>query len=140
MPHITPAAPPRAEPAMEYVEGEVSISETGHQRFELSGKHAIPSGNVPKTLHLDSFELKLERAYYWSSTQPKLIMTHELENEQYFLLPGNAKVFIAGEYISQSYLDLIGLYIPELFHSLLHHFPIAATLSRWCGQRRSFYP
>ena len=102
-----PAAPPRAEPAMEYVEGEVSISETGHQRFELSGKHAIPSGNIPKTLHLDSFELKLERAYYWSSTQPKLIMTHELENDQYFLLPGNAKVFIAGEYISQSYLDLI---------------------------------
>ncbi len=105
-PMATPA--PAAEaPAMIYQEGETSISQTGHQRFELSGKHAIPSGSIPKTLHLDHFDLKLEKSYYWSSTQPKLIMTHELENNQYYLLPGNAKVFIAGEYISQSYLDTI---------------------------------
>ncbi len=106
---LAPGAPaPAAEaPAMVYQEGEISISQTGHQRFELSGKHAIPSGNTPKTLHLDHFDLKLEKSYYWSSTQPKLIMTHELENDQYFLLPGNAKVFIAGEYISQSYLETI---------------------------------
>ena len=105
-----PAPAPAAEapaPGMVYQESEISISQTGHQRFELSGKHSIPSGNIPKTLHLDQFELKLEKSYYWSSIQPNLIMTHELENEQYFLLPGNAKVFIAGEYISQSYLDTI---------------------------------
>ncbi len=101
------AAPAPEAPGMVYRESETSISQTGHQRFELSGKHAIPSGNTPKTLHLDHFNLKLEKSYYWSSTQPKLIMTHELENDQYFLLPGNAKVFIAGEYISQSNLDTI---------------------------------
>jgi len=101
------AVPVPKAPGMVYRESDISISQTGHQRFELSGKHTIPSGNIPKTLHLDHFDLKLEKSYYWSSTQPKLIMTHELENDQYFLLPGNAKVFIAGEYISQSYLDTI---------------------------------
>ncbi|MBY9001612.1 MAG: mucoidy inhibitor MuiA family protein, partial [Candidatus Heimdallarchaeota archaeon] len=104
---LSAPAPAAEAPPMTYQESEISISQTGHQRFELSGKHNIPSGSIPKTLHLDHFELNLEKSYYWSSTQPNLIMTHELENDQYFLLPGNAKVFIAGEYISQSYLDTI---------------------------------
>ncbi|MHA1802550.1 MAG: mucoidy inhibitor MuiA family protein [Candidatus Heimdallarchaeaceae archaeon] len=62
-------APAAEAPAMSYQEGEIAISQTGHQRFELTGKHAIPSGKTPKTLHLDHFDLKLEKSYYWSSTQ-----------------------------------------------------------------------
>ncbi|MHA1116151.1 MAG: mucoidy inhibitor MuiA family protein, partial [Candidatus Heimdallarchaeaceae archaeon] len=102
-----PAPVPEAELDDLYVETAKSTSVVGHQRFELSGKHDIPSGKTPKTLYLDSFKVKVEKQYYWSSLDEKLILTHKLKNEDQFLLEGEAKVFIDGEFISQSHLDLI---------------------------------
>lgn len=99
----------RAEPEeeMEIRTAQIDISETGQQTFEIKGKNTIESSKEPKTLHLDAFELPLERMFYWASTNPKVVLTHELENEKYFLLPGKVKVFLKGEYISQTTIPLI---------------------------------
>jgi len=104
---VEAAPPPAPEAEMEYLESTVSLSETGHQKFELSGKHTVPSGNTPKSLHLDIIELEVEKAYHWSSTQSKLILIHKIKNGEYFLLPGTANVFIEDEFIGQSQLELI---------------------------------
>ncbi len=95
------------EEEMEIRTAQIDISETGQQTFEIKGKNTIESSKEPKTLHLDAFELPLERMFYWASTNPKVVLTHELENEKYFLLPGKVKVFLKGEYISQTTIPLI---------------------------------
>ena len=102
-----PSPAPEAKLDDLYVESEKSTSIVGHQRFELSGKHDIPSGKTPKTLYLDSFKVEVEKQYYWSSLDEKLILTHKLKNKDQFLLEGKAKIFIDGEFVSQSLLDLI---------------------------------
>ncbi len=95
------------EPEMGRVATEVSIAQTGHQRFDIESQHDIDSSTTPKTLHLDQIILPIEKSYYWSAMSEKLILTHELCNQNFFLLAGKVKVFIAGEFISQSELNLI---------------------------------
>ena len=81
-----PSPAPEAKLDDLYVESEKSTSIVGHQRFELGGKHDIPSGKTPKTLYLDSFKVEVEKQYYWSSLDEKLILTHKLKNKDQFLL------------------------------------------------------
>ncbi len=89
-----------------FEESVTNLTTTGHQRFELKGKYDVAT-RKPKTVLLDTITLELKKEYYWDALQEKLILTHELQNKDQFLMKGNAKVFVDGDFVSQTYLDLI---------------------------------
>ena len=97
------------EPAPDIIEDYAEPTETlgGITVYNVPGEVSIPADNDPHpvTLTLEDFESR--RLHYWNAAaMAEAVAQDEITNGDSVLLPGNVKVYAAGDFIGETYLNL----------------------------------
>ncbi len=97
------------EPAPELAVNQAKISENmGVQSYVIPERIDIPSDSQPHPVTLMEITLKSKKGYFWSSAASSMVIIQDtLENEDFLLFPGNAKVYFMNEFIGESQIPLI---------------------------------
>jgi uncharacterized protein (TIGR02231 family) len=100
-------APPAAEEMAErYAETAESIS--GTVMYELPGTVSIPSTAEPHPITLTEEMYDSKRLHFWNAyAMREVVAQDEITNGDSVLLPGQTKVYAAGDFIGQTYLGMI---------------------------------
>ena len=95
------------QPELETVTSDVSSS-FGVQKYTLNTKYTVASDKNPKPIPLHKEKLPSILQYFWTTTAPsRVLCNNKIRNKSLLILPGDAKVYVADEYIGETYLDLI---------------------------------
>ncbi|MHA2024804.1 MAG: mucoidy inhibitor MuiA family protein [Candidatus Thorarchaeota archaeon] len=97
------------EPVPDIIEDYAEPTETlgGITVYNVPGEVSIPADNDPHpvTLTLEDFESR--RLHYWNAAaMAEAVAQDEITNGDAVLLPGNVKVYAAGDFIGETYLNL----------------------------------
>ena len=91
------------------IEDYAETSETlgGITVYKVPGEVSIPADNDPHPVTLTLEEFDSRRLYYWNaSAMAEVVAQDEITNGDAVLLPGNVKVYAAGDFIGETYLSL----------------------------------
>ncbi|KXH76657.1 MAG: hypothetical protein AM326_06840 [Candidatus Thorarchaeota archaeon SMTZ-45] len=100
---------PEEEPMPEIMEDYAHASETlgGITVYSVPGEVSIPADNDPHPITLTLEEFESRRLHFWNaSAMAEVVAQDEITNGNAVLLPGNVKVYAAGDFIGETYLDL----------------------------------
>jgi len=97
------------EPMPEIIEDYAESTETlgGITVYNVPGEVSIPTDNDPHPVTLTLEEFDSRRLHYWNAAaMAEVVAQDEITNGDAVLLPGNVKVYAAGDFIGETYLDL----------------------------------
>ena len=97
------------EPIPEMIEEYAEASETlgGITVYEVPGEVTIPADSDPHPVTLTLEEFESRRLHYWNAAaMSEVVAQDEITNGDAVLLPGNVKVYAAGDFIGETYLEL----------------------------------
>jgi uncharacterized protein (TIGR02231 family) len=99
--------PTIAEPMAErYAESTETLS--GTVVYELPGTVSIPSATEPHPITLTEESFDSKRLHFWNAyAMQEVVAQDEITNGESILLPGSVKVYAAGDFIGQTYLEMI---------------------------------
>ena len=76
--------------------------------YEITGTVSVESTGEPQPVTLTLEEFDSRRLYFWNATDMAAVVAQdEITNGDSVLLPGNVKVYAAGDFIGETYTDLI---------------------------------
>ncbi|MHA2262345.1 MAG: mucoidy inhibitor MuiA family protein [Candidatus Thorarchaeota archaeon] len=95
-------------PEMEERYADASETLSGTVIYEVPGAATIPSDDESHPITLTEEEFKSKKLHYWNAyAMPEVVAEDEITNGDSVLLPGNTKVYTAGEFLGETYLSLI---------------------------------
>ncbi len=97
------------EPMPEIIEDYAEPTETlgGITVYSVPGEVSIPADSDPHPVTLTLEEFDSRRLHYWNaSAMAEVVAQDEITNGDAVLLPGNVKVYAAGDFIGETYLSL----------------------------------
>ncbi len=97
------------EPMPDIIEDYAEPTETlgGITVYNVPGEVSIPSDNDPHPVTLTLEEFESRRLHFWNaSAMAEAVAQDEITNGDAVLLPGNVKVYAAGDFIGETYLNL----------------------------------
>ncbi|MFW9787356.1 MAG: mucoidy inhibitor MuiA family protein [Candidatus Thorarchaeota archaeon] len=97
------------EPEPEIIEEYAESTETlgGITVYDVPGEVSIPSDSDPHPVTLTLEEFESRRLHFWNaSAMAEVVAQDEITNGDAVLLPGNVKVYTAGDFIGETYLNL----------------------------------
>ncbi|MFX1607189.1 MAG: mucoidy inhibitor MuiA family protein [Promethearchaeota archaeon] len=97
------------EPMPEIIEDYAETTETlgGITVYSVPGEVSIPADNDPHPVTLTLEEFDSRRLHFWNaSAMAEVVAQDEITNSDAVLLPGNVKVYAAGDFIGETYLGL----------------------------------
>jgi len=97
------------EPMPEIIEDYAEPTETlgGITVYDVPGEVSIPTDNDPHPVTLTLEEFDSRRLHYWNAAaMAEVVAQDEITNGDAVLLPGNVKVYAAGDFIGETYLNL----------------------------------
>ena len=97
------------EPMPEIIEDYAEPTETlgGITVYSVPGEVSIPADNDPHPVTLTLEEFDSRRLHYWNAAaMAEVVAQDEIANGDAVLLPGNVKVYAAGDFIGETYLSL----------------------------------
>jgi uncharacterized protein (TIGR02231 family) len=97
------------EPMPEIIEDYAEPIETlgGITVYNVPGEVSIPADTDPHPVTLTLEEFDSRRLHFWNaSAMAEAVAQDEITNGDSVLLPGNVKVYAAGDFIGETYLDL----------------------------------
>lgn len=100
---------PEEEPMPDIIEDYAVASETlgGITVYNVPGEVSILADNDPHPVTLTLEEFASRRLHFWNAAQmAEVVAQDEITNGDSVLLPGNVKVYTAGDFIGETYLDL----------------------------------
>jgi uncharacterized protein (TIGR02231 family) len=98
---------PDPSPKIESNEADVSDN-LGVQVYNLKTMFTIESSQEPKPIQLLREELPAIKQYYWTCITPgRVLVNNKIKNRDHLILPGDAKIYVKGEFIGSTELDLI---------------------------------
>ncbi|MBY8998367.1 MAG: mucoidy inhibitor MuiA family protein [Candidatus Thorarchaeota archaeon] len=75
--------------------------------YSVPGEVSIPADNDPHPVTLTLEEFDSRRLHYWNAAaMAEVVAQDEITNGDAVLLPGNVKVYAAGDFIGETYLSL----------------------------------
>jgi uncharacterized protein (TIGR02231 family) len=75
--------------------------------YTVPGEVSIPADNDPHPVTLTLEEFESRRLHYWNaSAMAEAVAQDEIVNGDSVLLPGNVKVYAAGDFIGETYLNM----------------------------------
>ncbi|MGY5874759.1 MAG: mucoidy inhibitor MuiA family protein [Candidatus Thorarchaeota archaeon] len=99
------------------MEGEEEIDEryavaseslSGTVIYDVPGKISIASEKEPHPVTLTEEEFTSRRIHYWNAyAMQEVVAQDEVTNGDSVLLPGNVKVYAAGDFIGETYIQMI---------------------------------
>ncbi|TFG33310.1 mucoidy inhibitor MuiA family protein [Candidatus Thorarchaeota archaeon] len=97
---------PQPEMIQEYATSGESLG--GITIYEVPGKVTIASESNPHPITLTSDDFESRRLHYWNaSAMTEVVAQDEITNGDSIILPGNVKVYAAGDYIGETQVDSI---------------------------------
>ena len=97
---------PQPEIVEEYARAEESLG--GVTIYEVPGKVTILSGNNPHPITLTSDEFQSRRMHYWNAyAMTEVVAQDEITNGDSIILPGNVKVYAAGDFVGETSVGAI---------------------------------
>ncbi|MGD9397835.1 MAG: mucoidy inhibitor MuiA family protein [Candidatus Thorarchaeota archaeon] len=97
------------EPMPDIIEDYAETTETlgGITVYNVPGEVSIPADNDPHPVTLTLEEFDSRRLHFWNaSAMVEVVAQDEITNGDAVLLPGNVKVYAAGDFIGETYLNL----------------------------------
>jgi uncharacterized protein (TIGR02231 family) len=97
------------EPVPEIIEEFAETSETlgGITVYDVPGEVTIPADNDPHPVTLTLEEFDSRRLHYWNAAaMSEVVAQDEITNRDTVLLPGNVKVYAAGDFVGETYIAL----------------------------------
>jgi uncharacterized protein (TIGR02231 family) len=97
------------EPMPDIIEDYAETTETlgGITVYNVPGEVSIPADNDPHPVTLTLEEFESRRLHFWNaSAMAEVVAQDEITNGDAVLLPGNVKVYAAGDFIGETYLNL----------------------------------
>ena len=97
------------EPMPEIIEDYAEPIETlgGITVYNVPGEVSIPADTDPHPVTLTLEEFDSRKLHFWNAAaMAEAVAQDEITNGDSVLLPGNVKVYAAGEFIGETYLDL----------------------------------
>ncbi|MHA2044664.1 MAG: mucoidy inhibitor MuiA family protein [Candidatus Thorarchaeota archaeon] len=97
------------EPMPDIIEDYAEPVETlgGITVYTVPGEVSIPADNDPHPVTLTLEEFESRRLHYWNaSAMAEAVAQDEIVNGDSVLLPGNVKVYAAGDFIGETYLNM----------------------------------
>ncbi|MFW9769596.1 MAG: DUF4139 domain-containing protein, partial [Candidatus Thorarchaeota archaeon] len=97
------------EPMPELIEDYAEPIESlgGITVYNVPGEVSIPADTDPHPVTLTLEEFDSRRLHFWNaSAMAEAVAQDEIANGDSVLLPGNVKVYAAGDFIGETYLDL----------------------------------
>ena len=97
------------EPMPGIIEDYAEPTETlgGITVYNVPGEVSIPADNDPHPVTLTLEEFDSRRLHYWNAAaMAEVVAQDEITNGDAVLLPGNVKVYAAGDFIGETYLNL----------------------------------
>ena len=98
------------EPEPEMIETYATSSETlgGITIYDVPGQVTIEANRDPSPITLTLEEFESKRLHFWNAyAMPEVVAQDEITNGDSVLLPGDVKVYAAGDYIGETSLGLI---------------------------------
>ena len=81
---------------------------SGTTVYEIPGMTTIASGGEPQPITLTLEEFDSRRLHYWNAVDmAEVVAQDEITNGDAVLLPGNVKVYAAGDFIGETHIGLI---------------------------------
>ncbi|MGY5852335.1 MAG: mucoidy inhibitor MuiA family protein [Candidatus Thorarchaeota archaeon] len=97
-----------AEEPMDERYAVATESLSGTVIYEVPGKITIISEKEPHPVTLTEEEFESRRIHYWNAyAMQEVVAQDEVTNGDSVLLPGNVKVYAAGDFIGETYLAMI---------------------------------
>jgi len=93
------------EPAPEMIQEYATASESlsGITIYDVPGKVTIVSDSNPHPITLTTEEFESRRLHYWNaSAMSEVVAQDEITNGDSIILPGNVKVYAAGDFIGET--------------------------------------
>jgi uncharacterized protein (TIGR02231 family) len=76
--------------------------------YEIPGRTTIDSGGEPQPITLTLEEFDSRRLHFWNAVDmAEVVAQDEITNGDAVLLPGNVKVYAAGDFIGETHIGLI---------------------------------
>jgi uncharacterized protein (TIGR02231 family) len=97
------------EPMPDIIEDYAEPTETlgGITVYSVPGEVSIPADSDPHPVTLTLEEFDSRRLHYWNAAaMAEVVAQDEITNGDAVLLPGNVKVYAAGDFIGETYLSL----------------------------------
>jgi len=97
------------QPMPDIIEDYAETTESlgGIAVYNVPGEVSIPADNDPHPVTLTLEEFDSRRLHFWNaSAMAEVVAQDEITNGDAVLLPGNVKVYAAGDFIGESYLSL----------------------------------
>ncbi|MFW9794235.1 MAG: DUF4139 domain-containing protein, partial [Candidatus Thorarchaeota archaeon] len=98
------------EPIPDIIEDYAETTETlgGITVYSVPGRVSIPADNDPHPVTLTLEEFSSRRLHFWNAARmAEAVAQDEITNGDSVLLPGNVKVYASGDFIGETYLNLM---------------------------------
>jgi uncharacterized protein (TIGR02231 family) len=102
------AAEAMGEAQMDETYATASENLSGTTVYEVPGEVTIEATDEPHPVTLTLEDFHSRRLYYWNAVDmPEVVAQDEITNGDSVLLPGDVKVYAAGDFVGETRLDLI---------------------------------